>query len=259
MERMPSIFAGHGSPMNALFESGYSASLAKLAASLPSPRAILVISAHYSASTLRVTSSAVPRQMYDFIGFPEELYKVEYRSPGSPEIAEKAAALLGGAGLPCALDAERGLDHAAWTVLLHMYPKPEIPVVELSLDYHMRPSRWYDVGAALSPLREEGVLLLGSGNIVHNLFEFTDETNVEPYPWARSFVELVKAKVSVDDLETLASFAFPIEASKLSVPTPEHYLPFLAILGTRIKGEKIDYFHDSYQNASISMLSLTIS
>jgi 4,5-DOPA dioxygenase extradiol len=245
--------------MNVLFKSPYSSSLSELAVNIPVPEAILVVSAHYNTSSLRITSSQSPRQMFDFVGFPEELYKVDYHSPGEPAVAERAAALLGEAGLPCALDPNRGLDHAAWAILLHMYPEPKIPVVELSLDYHMKPSRWYDVGAALSPLRDEGVLVMGSGNIVHNLFEFENEMNVDPYPWAKTFVDLVKAKVAANDLDSLVKYAYPVEESKLSIPTPEHYLPFLAILGSRTEGETVRYFHDSFQNASISMLSFTVS
>jgi 4,5-DOPA dioxygenase extradiol len=256
---MPALFIGHGSPMNVVAKNAYTDSLVSLAGSLPKPHAILVVSAHWVRPDLRITSAAAPSQLYDFFGFPDEFYKVHYEAPGSPDLAARAATLLSNAGFPCLQDASRGIDHAAWAVLIHMYPKADIPVVELSLDYRMKHASLYDIGAALSPLRDEGILLIGSGNIVHNLYRVEGEEGAKPYPWAIAFNELVKTTIAQGDRETLVHFALPIEASREGVPTPEHYLPLLAVLGSMRDGESAKIFHESFQNASIAMTGYWVS
>lgn len=253
MKKMPSLFIGHGSPMNVVEKNSYTEALAALAASLPKPRSILVVSAHWVAPEIKITASPAPAQIYDFFGFPDELYKIEYAAPGSPELASKAASLLAQAGFPCREDPNRGIDHAAWAVLAHLYPAADIPVLELSLDYRLKPRRWFEVGAALSALREEGVLLIGSGNIVHNLYRFEMAADAKPYPWTIKFNEAVKQAIAGDEREKLASYAVPVEESRDAVPTPEHYLPLLAFLGTASEGEKASVFHESFQNASVAM------
>ncbi|HWP67954.1 MAG TPA: 4,5-DOPA dioxygenase extradiol [Rectinemataceae bacterium] len=255
---MPSLFVGHGSPMNVLDHNAYTEAITSLVASLPRPRSILVVSAHWISPGLKVTSGIAPAQVYDFFGFPDELYKVNYAAPGSPELAARTAGLLKQAGFPCAEDPVRGIDHAAWAVLLHMYPEADIPVVEMSLDYRMRPNRWFEVGKALAALRDEGVLVLGSGNIVHNLYRFEQETKAPIYKWAAKFNEAVKKAVASKDWETLASYALPTEDSRDAVPTPDHYLPLLAALGTMDAGEGASVFHESFQNASIAMTGFKI-
>lgn len=258
MTRMPSLFIGHGSPMNVLDHNAYTEAITSLAASLPRPRSILVVSAHWISPGLRVTSGVAPAQVYDFFGFPDELYKVKYAAPGSPGLAARTAGLLKQAGFPCAEDPARGIDHAAWAVLMHMYPESDIPVIEMSLDYRMRPNRWFEVGKALAALRDEGVLVLGSGNIVHNLYRFEQETNAPIYEWAAKFNEAVKKAVAGKDWEALASYALPTEASRDAVPTPDHYLPLLAALGSMGADEKASVFHESFQNASIAMTGFKI-
>ncbi len=253
MSAMPVLFIGHGSPMNILEKNAYTDALKTLAASLPLPKAILVVSAHWVTPGLKVTASPAPRQIYDFYGFPDELYKVEYAPPGDPALASRAAGLLAAAGFPCKEDPGRGIDHAAWAVLVHMYPEARIPVLELSLDYKAHPSSLFDLGAGLAALRDEGVLIMGSGNIVHNLYKIEYDTNAKPYPWTLQFNELVKAAVASGDREKLAAFALPIDESREAVPTPEHYLPFLAALGAMADSEKATVFHESFQNASIAM------
>ncbi len=253
MTKMPSLFIGHGSPMNVLDRNAYPEALKTLAASLPKPLSILVVSAHWVSPGLKVSSGAAPGQIYDFFGFPEELYKVKYRAPGSPELASRVAGLLGGAGFPCAEDPARGIDHAAWAVLLHMYPEAGIPVIEMSLDYRLRPQRWFEVGKALAALRDEGVLLIGSGNIVHNLYRFERAADAPIYDWAAKFNEAVKKAIAGEDWDTLASYALPTDDSREAVPTPDHYLPLLAALGTKGPEEKASVFHESFQNASIAM------
>jgi len=258
MTRMPALFIGHGSPMNVIDHNAYTKALSTLAAAIPKPRSILVVSAHWVSPGFRVSSGVAPAQMYDFFGFPEELYKVKYASPGSPELASRTAGLLKEAGFPCVEDPARGIDHAAWAVLLHMYPEADIPVIEMSLDYRMRPDRWFEVGKALSALRDESVLVLGSGNIVHNLYRFEQETNAPVYEWATKFNEAVKKAVAIKDWKTLASYALPTDDSRDAVPTPEHYLPLLAALGTMGVEEKTSIFHESFQNASIAMTGFRI-
>ena len=258
MKKMPSLFVGHGSPMNAVAHNSYTEALGALAAALPAPRGILVVSAHWVTPGLRVTSSPSPRQIYDFFGFPDELYKIQYETKGSPELAARTAELLVRAGFSCAEDPARGIDHAAWAVLLHMYPKADIPVVEMSLDYKMRAGHWFEIGAALAALREEGFLVMGSGNVVHNLYRFEAAIDAKPYPWALKFNDTVKAAVAGNDRARLSSFALPVEESRDAVPTPEHYLPLLPVLGSMGEGEKASIFHESIQNASIAMTGFSI-
>ena len=253
--RMPALFIGHGSPMNIFLEGPYAADLREQAESLPRPAAILVISAHWTTPQLRVTASATPRQLYDFIGFPEEFYKFTYETPGDPILAGRIASLLETAGKPCTQDPTRGIDHAAWAILSHMYPEADIPVLELSLSYHLPPLECFDIGKALSPLREEGILIIGSGNLVHNLYEFDYEMNVQPYPWAVAFNTLVKEKLAKKDKTALASYAETVPESKQAVPTPDHYLPLLAAAGTMDSMESAVVFHESFQNGSIAMTS----
>lgn len=259
MKRMPSLFVGHGSPMNVVENNSFTRALTALAAALPRPRAILVVSAHWISSGIRLTSSPEPPQMYDFFGFPEELYKTPYAAPGSPETASETAGLLDGAGFPCAQDPLRGIDHAAWAVLKHMYPAADIPVLEMSLDYKLEARLWFDLGAALKPLRDKGVLVMGSGNIVHNLYRCARESDAKPFPWALEFNEKVKEAIARSDREKLASYAVIDAKPPLAVPTPEHYLPLLAALGTMGEGETAKVFHESFQNASIAMTGFEIS
>lgn len=259
MKTMPSLFVGHGSPMNVLAHNPWTLALTALAESMPKPRAILVVSAHWVTPGIRVTSSPSPAQVYDFFGFPDELYKIEYESPGDPGLAARTSGLLSQAGYPCREDPSRGIDHAAWAVLLHMYPAADIPILELSLDYTLESALWFEVGAALAPLRDEGILVMGSGNIVHNLYRFEAETDAKPYPWTLKFNEAVKAAIARGDRLKLANWSLPVEESREAVPTPEHYLPLLAVLGTMREGETASVFHESFQNASIAMTGFSIA
>jgi len=258
MTKMPSLFIGHGSPMNILDRNAYTEALVSLAASLPRPSSILVVSAHWVSPGLKLTSGTAPVQIYDFFGFPDELYKVQYAAPGSPGLASRTVGLLKEVGFPCIEDPVRGIDHAAWAILLHMYPEADIPVIEMSLDYHMRPNRWFEVGKAFAALRDEGVLVLGSGNIVHNLYRFERDTNAPIYEWAKKFNEAVKKAVADKNWETLGSYALPTDDSRDAVPTPDHYLPLLAVLGTMGSDEQASVFHESFQNASIAMTGFRI-
>ena len=180
---MPAIFFGHGNPMNALSRNQYTEAWAAIGASLPRPKAILCISAHWYIQDAAVTVSAVPRTIHDFGGFPRELFEVQYPAPGEPELATRVQKLL--APLPVRRDESWGLDHGTWSVLRHVYPKPDVPVVQLSIDENQPASFHYDIGQRLAPLREEGILIIGSGNLVHNLHAYAwGEHTAEPYEWA---------------------------------------------------------------------------
>lgn len=259
MQRMPSLFIGHGSPMNALMKTPFSDDISRKAREIPAPSCILVISAHWAGATIPIASSEAPRQIYDFLGFPEALHMVQYAPRGSPETAAKARELLSAAGIPCVLDPQRGTDHAAWTVLLHMYPKADIPVFEIGLSFNLDFSGWFGVGKALSPLRDKGVLIIGSGNIVHNLGDMENEMNAPVADWAIEFGNFVKDAVRKDDREKLLSWARPVGVSRRAVPTPEHYIPLLAVLGTMRQNESARFFHESFQYGSIAMTSLAVS
>ena len=259
MERMPALFIGHGSPMNAISSNDYSNALSALGARLPRPEGILVVSAHWMGPWLKVTGAESPTQIYDFFGFPDELYALHYQAPGDPDLASRIAETLTNAGFPSQVDPSRGIDHAAWAVLLHMYPAADIPVLEMSLDYKLPFKKWFEVGKALSGLRDSGILVLGSGNIAHNLYRASMDAGAAPFEWVGKFDALVKSAIAARDWDSLASFAEPVPASREAVPTPEHYLPLLAALGSMEVGEDARPFHESMQNASISMTSYEIS
>jgi len=223
------------------------------------PAAILVVSAHWLTHGLKITALPNPGQIYDFYGFPRELYEVEYRAPGDPALAHHAAMLLTAAGFPCAEDMSRGIDHAGWAVMWHLYPNHDIPLLELSIDVRLPYQKWFEVGKALRPLRKEGVLLVGSGNIVHNLYEVDYETmSRRRYPWSLAFNELIKQKIAARDWASLASYATPIQVSERAVPTPDHYIPLLATAGMLQEGEDMRIFHESFQNGSVAMTSYIV-
>lgn len=259
MSRMPALFVGHGSPMNAVSKNSYTEALISMGARLPKPKGILVISAHWMGPWIKITGSELPAQIYDFFGFPDELYSLHYQAPGDPVLAAKVAELLSASGFPAQVEPSRGIDHAAWAVLLHMYPNADIPILEMSLDYKLPFRKWFEVGKALAALRDSGILVLGSGNIVHNLYRISMDEKAAPFDWAVKFDALVKSAIAARDWDSLASFAEPVPASREAVPTPEHYLPLLAVLGTMGEGEDARPFHESLQNASVSMTGYEIS
>lgn len=225
--RMPVLFIGHGSPMNAIDNNEFSEAWAQIARQIPRPDAVLCISAHWESRGGAVTSGKQPDTIHDFYGFPDELFAVRYPAPGSPELAAAVAKLT--QDVVISQNSERGLDHGAWRVLRRMYPAADIPVVQLSLD-SSPPGRFhYELGRKLRSLREKNVLVLGSGNIVHNLrlYDFYDQT---PYVWARAFDDSVVKLVTQGDYDALANFE-ELPDARLAIPTPEHYLPLLYILG----------------------------
>lgn len=252
---LPAVFCGHGNPMNALSDNTWTRGWASIGASMPPPRAILVISAHWYLPHCAVTASRLPGTFHDFGGFPEALYEVEYPAPGSPELARRVRDLL--APTPVRLDEDRGLDHGVWGVLIHMFPNADIPVVQLGIDKTRPPAFHYETGKRLLPLREEGVLIMGSGNIVHNLAAYDWGDPSRPaLDWARRFEEQVRRSISRGDDAALIDYPGLGPDAILSVPTPEHYLPLLYVLGLRRVGEPVGFPVAGVDGGAVSMLAV---
>jgi len=254
--RLPALFLGHGSPMNALQDNAHTALWQRLGQSLPRPRAILVVSAHWCTRGIGITAMAAPRTIHDFGGFPQALFDMRYPAPGDPALAARVRDLL--APLPLHLDQDWGLDHGTWALLCKIYPRADIPVLQLSLDL-TRPADWhFELGARLAPLRDEGVLLLGSGNAVHNLRLMTRGGPAATPDWARTFNDRVRALLMDGDLRALADYADWGEEARLAVPTVEHYLPLLYVAGSRQPGEAVTLLADGIEAGTLSMLSFAI-
>jgi 4,5-DOPA dioxygenase extradiol len=251
---MPVLFLGHGSPMNAIEDNPWRRSWQELGRKLRRPKAILCISAHWETRGVFVTGSEHPETIHDFNGFPRALFEVRYRAPGSPELARRVAELLDGVRVH--VDGNRGLDHGAWGVLESLFPEADIPVVQLSLS-GLQPGAWhYDLAKALGPLRDEGVLIVGSGNIVHNLrlFRFNDP---KPYDWAVRFDDDVAEHIATGHHEGLLGYETLGSDALLAVPTPEHYLPLLYVLAVQRDDDPVAFFNEDVVS-SISMRSVVI-
>ncbi|HJQ67807.1 MAG TPA: 4,5-DOPA dioxygenase extradiol [Blastocatellia bacterium] len=255
--RMPAIFFGHGNPMNALLDNDYTRAWASIGSSMPRPEAVLAVSAHWYLPGTLVTASQSPRTIHDFGGFPRALYQVEYPAPGSPELAERVQDLL--APTPVMLDESWGLDHGTWSVLKHVFPYADIPVVQLSIDETEPPESHYEIGRRLAPLRDEGVLIIGSGNIVHNLHTYAwGEHDVEPFDWAVRFEQQARdLLVKGIDVPLIAYEKLGRDAT-LSIPTPDHYLPLLYVIAVRGKGEQVSFPVEGVDGGSVSMLTVQI-
>lgn len=254
MSRMPALFIGHGSPMNAIEDNEYSRTWAALGRELPQPKAIVCISAHWETLGVAVTASDQPEIIHDFYGFPQVLFDVRYPAPGQPELAQHIAQLLGSI-TPVQLDTHRGLDHGAWSVLRPMFPQAHIPVLQLSLDRRLTPAGHYALGQALAPLRDEGVLFIGSGNIVHNL-SILDWHREGGYDWAERIGRKMQRHIESGEHEPLIHYLALDPDIKLAVPTPEHYLPLLYILGAQQPGDHQRFFNDRCGMGSIAMTSV---
>jgi 4,5-DOPA dioxygenase extradiol len=253
-QSMPVLFLGHGSPMNALANNSYSKTLNALGKSLPRPKAILMVSAHWMTEGTWVTHMQPPKTIHDFYGFPKELFDVKYPAPGSPQLAEEIHKKIKDPKIQLD-DKDWGLDHGAWSVLKHLYPLADIPVVQLSLDLKRSPEYHFELGEKLRFLREEKVLIIGSGNIVHHLGRLNWNENAPAHSWAVEFDQWVKEKLEKKDFTALRDDVLKTESGRLSVPTPEHYYPLLYILGAARREEKIKFEFEEIQNASISMRS----
>jgi 4,5-DOPA dioxygenase extradiol len=256
-ERMPAIFFGHGNPMNALQRNAWSEGWAALGLALPRPRAVLCISAHWQTRGTAVTAMANPRTIHDFGGFPQELFEVEYPAPGDPALADRVQALL--APRLVTRDEQWGLDHGTWSVLCHVFPNADVPVVQLSLDATQPAAVHYEIGQQLAPLRDEGILIIGSGNLIHNLRTYAwGQNDVPPYDWALRFEQQARNLMEAHDHAPLIAYEMLGRDAQLAIPTPEHYLPLLYVLGLRRANEPLSFPLAGIEGGSISMLTVQI-
>ena len=249
------MFLGHGNPMNALQTNDWTRGWAALGSTLPRPRAVLAISAHWYITGTAVTAMDSPRTIHDFGGFPRELFAVRYPAPGDAALAARVQQLL--APLPVSADSTWGLDHGTWSVLCHLFPKADVPVVQLSIDETQPPSFHYALGVRLQPLRSEGILLLGSGDIVHNLHAYAWGRHPQaPYDWALRFEGQVREALTRGDHAPLIDYATVGRDALLAVPTPEHYLPLLYVMGASLPGEAVSFPVEGMDGGSVSMLAV---
>lgn len=254
--KMPVLFLGHGTPMNAITENEYTLGFKKVAKNLPKPNAIICISAHWLTRGTKITAMENPRTIYDFGGFPQELYDVNYPAKGSPTLAKKTQKLF----LPnnhIELDHEWGLDHGTWSVIKHLYPKADIPVLQLSIDYYKPAEYHFELAKKLSKLRRKGVLIIGSGNIVHNIGKM--DANTAKHDFGNEAREIVNKLILDENFKPLLNYKKLGKAVQLAIPTPDHYYPLIYSLGLKEKPETITLFNDSLQNPRISMTSLKIN
>jgi 4,5-DOPA dioxygenase extradiol len=254
---MPAVFFGHGNPMNAIEKNEYTEAWRQFGENMPRPKAILAISAHWYVPGRAVSGSIAPETIHDFGGFPQELYNVTYPAPGSPELARQVQKLL--LPLEFSFDEHRGLDHGTWAVLCHVFPDADIPVVQLSIDSTMGPEFHYETGRLLQSLRDEGILIVGSGNLVHNLHAYAwGHENVKPFDWAVRFEEAARTLMLEGQEQKLVDYKRFGDDARMSVPTPDHYLPLLYVLGLRREHEKITFPVEGFEGGSLSMISVQI-
>lgn len=252
-EELPVLFIGHGNPMNALYNNAFTQKLGTVGSALKAykPKAVLVISAHWLTKGTHVCVAEKPQTIYDFGGFPRELYQVQYPAPGSPEFARLTKKALTQVSVQESND--WGLDHGAWTVLKHMFPEASLPVFQLSIDYTKPPEFHYNLAKQLRALRSRGVLIISSGNIVHNLREIDFSDNAKPFAWAVEFDDIVKGKLEDRDDDALINYSKLGSAALRSVPTNDHYLPMLYTLGASSRKEKLQFVYEDIEAGSISM------
>ena len=255
---LPAIFFGHGNPMNAVTNNSFTAAWRRIGDEIARPTAILSISAHWYVPGTGVTISTAPRTIHDFGGFPQELYQVQYPAAGSPDLARRVQHLLG--PLPVTLVDSWGLDHGTWSVLCHVYPQADVPVVQLSIDATQSAVFHLEVGKRLARLRDEGVLIAGSGNLVHNLRTYTwGDNRPEPYEWAVRFETQARNMMQAGEFKPLIEYEKLGPDARLSIPTPDHYLPLLYVLGTRQGGDTVSFPVEGVDGGSISMLAVQVS
>ena len=254
---LPAIFFGHGNPMNAVQTNSFTQGWRAIGERTGKPKAVLAISAHWFVPGTALTISSAPRTIHDFGGFPPELYQVRYPAPGDPDLARRVLAML--APYPAALDDSWGLDHGTWSVLRHVYPDADVPVVQLSIDETQPSSFHFEIGRKLAPLRAEGVLIVGSGNLVHNLHAYAWGHHMpEPYDWAIRFEDRARSLLSAGEWEPLVRYETLGKDALLSIPTPDHYLPLLYVIGARQAADPITYPVEGVDGGSISMLSVQV-
>lgn len=256
---MPVLFVGHGSPMNGIEDTEFSRTWRKMAAEIPTPAAVLVVSAHWLTRGTRITAMNPPRTIHDFGGFPKELFAVQYPAPGNPELAKETAALL--TSTPVELDHDWGLDHGAWTVVRHMYPAAKIPVLQLSIDATKGAQHHYDLSKELYALRKKGVLIMGSGNMVHNLGMVAWDKLSEPeygYDWAHQMNSTFKELIGNGHHDKLIKYESLGREALLAIPTPDHYWPLMYALGLKGAKDDVSFFNDKAVGGSLTMTSVKI-
>lgn len=256
---MPVLFIGHGSPMNGIEDTIFSRNWTQMAKDIPTPNAVLVVSAHWLSKGTKITAMDFPKTIHDFGGFPPELFAVQYPAPGNPILAKETAGLIHSTQVE--LDHDWGLDHGTWTVVRHMYPHANIPVLQLSIDYTKAPQWHYDLAKEIHALRKKGVLIIGSGNMVHNLRMVAWDKLNEPeygYDWALTMNEKFKQLISSRDYTSLINYESLGTAAKLAIPTSEHYLPLLYTLGLSDSKDAVSFFNDKAVGGSLTMTSVKI-
>jgi 4,5-DOPA dioxygenase extradiol len=258
-DKMPVLFLGHGSPMNAIEENDFVKGFRTIGSTIPKPKAILCVSAHWETRGTFVTAMEKPKTIHDFGGFPQQLFEVQYPASGSPELAKETQQIV--SKTTVGLDQNWGLDHGCWSVVKHLYPNADVPVVQMSLDFQKNPQYHYELAQQLATLRQKGVLIIGSGNIVHNLGMVAWDKLDKPgygYDWAIETHETVNRYIAAGNHEPIINYSKQGKAMQLAVPTPEHFLPLLYVLGLQEKGEKVTFYNDSLLAGSLSMTSVKV-
>ncbi|MDO1449196.1 4,5-DOPA dioxygenase extradiol [Rhodocytophaga aerolata] len=258
-ELMPVLFVGHGSPMNGIEDTQFSRRWTQMAKEIPTPTAVLVVSAHWFTKGTKITAMDFPQTIHDFGGFPKELFAVQYPAPGHPALAKETAQLLHSAHVE--LDHDWGLDHGTWTIVRHMYPEAKIPVLQLSIDFTKGPQYHYELAKELYALRKKGVLIMGSGNMVHNLrmvaWDRLNDSNYG-YDWAVNINNKFKELITAGDHKPLIEYSSLGKEALLAIPTPEHYLPLMYTLGLKNAKDKVSFFNDKAVGGSLTMTSIKI-
>lgn len=257
--KLPVLFIGHGSPMNGIEDNEFSQTWAKMGKEVTRPKAVIVVSAHWLTRGTHVTAMEEPKTIHDFGGFPQALFDVEYPAKGSPELAKETAKLI--TSTDVGLDHDWGLDHGTWTVVRHMYPDADIPVLQLSIDYGKPAEYHYNLAKQLSTLRKKGVLIIGSGNMVHNLRMIDWRKLNEPnygFDWAIEMNDIFKQKIQGGDHKALMEYEKLSKSAKLAIPTPDHYYPLMYILGLQDNKDELNFFNDKLVGGSLNMTSVKI-
>lgn len=252
MTKMPVLFIGHGSPMNAIEDNEYSRTWRSIAEKIPKPEAILSISAHWFTKGTKVMNEEEPKTIYDMYGFPKELYEVIYNSPGSPNIAKVSKDLI---SKETEYDNSWGIDHGTWSVLVHMYPNRDIPVFQISIDANAPPETHYKIGKELRPLREKGVLIFGTGNVVHNLRLVDWHKGSKGFDWAYEFDDYIRENIETKNHNNIIKYNELGEIAKLAVPSPDHFYPLLYTIGASDEEDKVSVFNKSCELGSLTMTS----
>jgi 4,5-DOPA dioxygenase extradiol len=254
--KMPVLFVGHGSPMNGIEDNEFSRRWAEMGKDIPLPTAVIVVSAHWFTSGTKITAMDHPKTIHDFYGFPKALFDVQYPAPGNTDLAKETVKLI--KKTQVSLDHDWGLDHGTWSIVRHMYPAAQIPVLQLSIDFSKGPEFHYELARELNTLRKKGVLIIGSGNMVHNLRMVDWHRPDSGFDWAVEMNEKFKKLITESNHEQLINFESLGRAAKLSIPTPEHYLPLLYTLGLQEKNDAVSLFNDKTLMGSISMTSVKV-